>query len=120
MNEADQPSVNEDPRPWEVSPHLRRDAEPHRSGLLFVLGFMALIFGALGVTLVFPILLALPLGVTVYVLAGRDLAQMKTGHRDLRGKAMAEHARFLGIAAVICCSLCPVFFALWFGWIRPY
>jgi hypothetical protein len=59
MKEVDRPERDdEEPSPWEASPDLRRDAEPHRSRLLYTLALVALFLWAIGWLLLFPVLLA--------------------------------------------------------------
>jgi hypothetical protein len=111
-----------DVEPWEQPGALRRDYESHRSGLLLGLGLTAGLCGILsvlclplfisvspalanptllvrGLELVvllivcFPWLMALALGISVWVMADRDLARMRAGLVDPRGLPRAEGAR---------------------------
>jgi hypothetical protein len=107
--------------PWEQPGAVRRDCEPHRSGLLLGLAIPAAIAGVLSffclplygsgahelsavrgpvgawevVVLLFvslPWLIALPLGVLVWITAERDLVRMRAGLMDSRGLQRAENA----------------------------
>jgi hypothetical protein len=105
MDEADRPENSEgDPRPWEENPLLRRDAEPHRGGRLRGVGVAALMLGVAGLACGFPVLLALPLALAAFALAGRDLARMRTGHLDPRGERATRDARYLGCVALLVCA----------------
>jgi hypothetical protein len=104
MDEADRPEISEgEPRPWEENPLLRRDAEPHRGGRLRGLAVAALVLGLAALWCGFPILLALPFGLAAFVLAGRDLAWMRTGRMDPRGEGATRDARYLGCIALLVC-----------------
>jgi hypothetical protein len=75
-----------DDRPWERPGALRRDCEPHRGGLLLVLGEVSLVLSLLsacgGVTAV----VGVPLGMAVLLLASQDLKVMRAGLMDPRGE----------------------------------
>jgi hypothetical protein len=101
MEDADPPQLDEeDYPPLRESPHLRRDTEPHRGPLLHVLGVTAVILAVAGVPCGIPLLLALPLGVTVYLLADHDLGRMRAGGVDRRGEGITEDARDTSFTAV--------------------
>jgi hypothetical protein len=102
MNEADLPDTAEDEaRPWEAKPRLRRDAEPHRGGLLYGLGAAAVLLGLAGLPFLFPLLLAFPLAVATSVLADRDLDLMRAGRMDPRGEWATRVASYLGRTALV-------------------
>ena len=56
-----------DDRPWERPGAVRRDREPHRGELLKGPGVVSLVSGILSLCLLLPCLMALPLGVGVWV-----------------------------------------------------
>jgi hypothetical protein len=77
----------EDDRPWEQPGAVRRDVEPHRGGLLLLLGTVSLVCGFLTPGLVVPGVVGLPLSVVVLVLGYRDLGRMGQGVLDPAGRA---------------------------------
>jgi hypothetical protein len=107
------------PQPWELPGNFRRDCEPHRALLLFVLlgiGFGAIWLSGLGVFCVghtsrrvpprkqLPnsaigvglALMALALGASTWGLAQQDLARMRKGEVDPRGGHSTGIAALLG------------------------
>ena len=90
-------------RPWEQPGVVRRDCEPHRGGMLRGLGIVSLIL-PLAFLLLSPLLgfvAGVSLGLTVWVLAGRDLAKMDAGLMDSDGRRATKSARRLGLAGVL-------------------
>jgi hypothetical protein len=62
---------------------LRRDAQDHRGGLIAALGNLTLLSGGLSLCLFGAGLgVALPLGITTWVMANHDLERMRTGEMD--------------------------------------
>jgi hypothetical protein len=93
-------------RPWERPGVARRDAEPHRGGLLGGLAGAALL-GAVGsVCTCLPALVVLPFAVLVFALARHDLARMDAGTLDPEGWNATERAR-LRAAEAAWISLVP-------------
>jgi hypothetical protein len=102
MDEAGLPDTGwEEARPWETNPHLRRDAEANRGGLLDFLSKMAGALCIFGWPVGVPLVVGVPLGAAVYVLATRDLARMKAGGMDHRRRRMTERARAVAALAVV-------------------
>jgi hypothetical protein len=102
MDEADLPETDPgEPRPWEEDPLLRRDAEPHRGERLRGLAITALVLGVAAWPCGFPLLLALPLALVAFALAGRDLVGMRGGRVDPRGAGATRDARYLGCIALL-------------------
>jgi hypothetical protein len=95
----------EDDRPWERPGAWRRDVEPHRGGLLRALGLTSLVLGTLAPALVLPALVALPLGVAVWVVARRDLGRMAAGAMDPAGRDQTTAARDYGALGALLCLL---------------
>lgn len=90
---------------------LRRDCEPHRGPLLAGMGNITLFAGGLTLCAAgLPLLLALPLGITTWVMAGNDLAKMRTGEMEDQGRAQTESARTSAITGIVL----ALFFAA--GW----
>jgi hypothetical protein len=132
MGEPEQdpaPELEEEAGPWEEPGAVRRDCEPHRGAWLLLLAWVAL-FCALCVTLfnglnvvalVFGFivyglpqlltLVGLPLGAAAWIMARRDLIQMRAGVMDPAGEPSARLARKLGIVSVgliVSSTLCNV------------
>jgi hypothetical protein len=73
--EADYPAADRLP--------TRRDADDHRGGVLMAMGNLTLLAGGLSLCLFGGgLLIALPLGLTTWAMANRDLARMQTGEMD--------------------------------------
>ena len=99
---------DDDNHPWE-GPGGRRDAEPHRGGLLRALGLTSLVLGGLAPVLVVPALVAVPLGLTVWAVARRDLRQMAAGAMDPAGWDQTKAGRNCGaLGAVLSLLAVPV------------
>jgi len=90
---------------------MRRDCEPHRGSLLAGMGNATLLTGGLTLCVAgLPLLVALPLGITTWVMASNDLAKMRTGEMEPEGKPQTEGARTSAITGLVL----SVFFAA--GW----
>jgi hypothetical protein len=90
-------------RPWEMPGACRRDCEPHRGRFLWWLGIAAFAPGTLCfIPLVGGLFspLCLALGLPVWLLARHDLALMRQGLMDPRGRAATDEAATLGVSAV--------------------
>jgi hypothetical protein len=88
--------------PWDRPGAVRRDVRPHRGHILQGLAIASLIVGGIGLCL-YPLGLfaGLPLGLTAWLLARRDLADMEAGLMDLSGKDAAQSARRLALAGIV-------------------
>jgi hypothetical protein len=98
--------------PW----MLRRDGEPHRGPLIANLGNLSLIVGCLSLCLVgLGALVSVPVGVTAWLMANRDLELMRTGLMDPQGRRQTENGRTCAILGVVI-GLCfaALFAALYF------
>jgi len=88
----------DDDRPeWERPGAVRRDCEPHRGGLVLVLGII-------GLCLSFPHILAvmgLPLSLAAWIMGSSDLARMKAGEMDPQGQANTRGGRICGIIGTV-------------------
>jgi len=71
-------------RPWERPGALRRDCEPDRARFLMLLGMLSLVSGFLSFLLL-PALVAVALGLAVWVMSSRDSKKMGAGLMDRRG-----------------------------------
>ena len=90
---------------------MRRDCEPHRAPLLAGMGNITLFAGGLTLCAAgIPLLLALPLGITTWVMASNDLAKMRTGEMEDQGRPQTESARTSAITGIAL----AVFFGV--GW----
>jgi hypothetical protein len=88
-------------QPWDWVGEPRRDCEPHRAPLLRVLAWVSLAAAGLSLPCLFPGLIALPLGLAVWIMACRDLKLISAGDVDSRGFHGTERARFHSHAAVL-------------------
>jgi hypothetical protein len=88
-------------RPWEQPGAVRRDREPHRGPLLLLLGRIGSLCAMLTPVLVVPGVVGLSLGLTVWLLAGADLAKMRAGLMDPAGRQQSERARWHGLVAAL-------------------
>lgn len=79
--------------PWEQPDAVRRDCEPHRGELLAKLGNITLYCGAISIVSCMPALVAMPLGLTVWVTARTDLKRMQRGLVDPAGRELTEAAQ---------------------------
>jgi hypothetical protein len=68
-------------------PPLRRDAEPHRAGLLRFLSTVSVVTGAVGI----PV--SVVAGIITWVMANNDLAKMKEGVMDRTGMLRTRQCR---------------------------
>jgi hypothetical protein len=92
---------DEDPRPWELAGGFRRDCAPHRAPFLNWLGIAAVTLGWISFFTLFPVVVALPLGVIVKTLAQHDLDRMQQGVVDPQGWKVTEQAREYGSACTV-------------------
>jgi hypothetical protein len=108
MTDAQQRGDNE--RPWEQPGAVRRDCEPHRARFLRGLGIIGVVLAYLAVCTGIGSPLGMVVGITVWVMAARDLAKMRKKRMDPAGKSDTIVARDCAIATVV---LSVVFGALW-------
>jgi hypothetical protein len=91
--------------PWEEEGNVRRDSEPHRSGLIltlsiisiciFPLAFFCSIFG-----IIFHIIGA-GLGIASWTMGARDLKKMRSGSMDPAGQSSTQSGMVCGIVGTI-------------------
>ena len=105
-------------RPWErPGMPIRRDCEPHRAGLILALGIISIVVGALGPCLSgLTTLIALPLGITTWVLASRDLRKMRTREMDPAGMSQTNSGRICAIVGTSLGCLCFTGYGLMFSY----
>jgi hypothetical protein len=106
-----------DDRPWERPGAVRRDCEPHRAGLVLLLGNVGLAFGLAGCLLVccnpfltlvviLPCsLVGLPCCLTAWVMAQKDLRLMTAVAMDRAGLRRTEKARSVSQMGVAFCAI---------------
>jgi hypothetical protein len=81
---------------------MRRDCVPHRGQLLSGMGSVTLIAGGLTLCMFgVPLLVALPLGITTWVMAAGDLQKMRTGEMEEQGRGQTEVARTTAVFGVV-------------------
>ena len=87
---------------WEQPYAFHRDCEPHRARLLKRVALASVLLGLLSGCLLLPAAVGLPLGLTVWVVAGRDLARMRAGRMDPGGVEETSRAReYASVGAVL-------------------
>jgi hypothetical protein len=72
--------------PWERRGLMRLDCEPHRGGLVRLLGGVSLVLGALAMCGGVTGLVGLPMGIAAWKMGHEDLAKMRAGLMDRRGQ----------------------------------
>jgi hypothetical protein len=88
-------------RRWQRRFEVRRDGDPPRSGLLLALGILSIVVGVPSLYLVVPALIGLPLSLVAYLMADRDLLEMRAGHMDRRGRASAHAAQWCALVGFL-------------------
>ena len=93
-DQQDIPRPTEEERltPWQKVGALRRDCEPHRGRLLATLARWSILAGVASLTCIFPGLAGLPLGITAWKMAKRDLVLIRRGDMDNSGLDQTEKA----------------------------
>lgn len=108
LQEAMDPNRRRDDReklpPWEQPGAVRRDCEPHRGELLMHMAAASFACAALG-CLSWGItgILSIALGLSVLILARRDLAAMSAGSIDPSGEWITRRARRRSVRAIALC-----------------
>jgi hypothetical protein len=77
-------------------PPMRRDAEPHRGGMIRLLGI-----GSLICAFVYLIPIGLGLGIAAWTMGRRDLKKMREGEMDRSGRSATHNGWVCGIAGTI-------------------
>ncbi len=90
-------------RPWEGRDRyaIRRDCEPHRGTLILILGIMSLVMA--WVWFVSPV--ALGLGISAWVMGGRDMAKINARRMDPEGRGLTQAGYVCGIIGTILSGL---------------
>jgi hypothetical protein len=103
----------EDERRRRIGDFIRRDYEPHRGALILSLGNISMIVGGLSLCMFgLGAVISVPLGILAWLMANRDLEDMREGRMDPRGKSQTETGRTGGIAGVILGLIFAAFYAL--------
>jgi hypothetical protein len=103
-----------DDRPWEKPGGVRRDCQPHRSGMLLFLATVSILCSLFS-CLLLPGLIGLPLAISVSISARRDLGKMKAGLMDPGGEPQTLVARYyadLGTGLTLAFSIAIALFWL--------
>jgi hypothetical protein len=106
--------------PWERPGRVRRDALPHRAGLLDTLATTSLLCGLSSICLVFPALIGLPIGVIAWLLARRELQDIQAGLVDHRGTERIAEAKDWAFKGTLLCLAVLVVDGLLLVWLNPY
>ncbi len=98
-----------DDRPWEYPELGRRDAEPHRAGMILAMAIASMVVAPLAICCSFlGAILTIPglaLGITAWRMAHVDLKKMHAGTMDRRGRPTVQAARVCAIVGTVLCSL---------------
>jgi hypothetical protein len=92
-------------RRWEQRFELRREVAPPRGGVLLALGILSIVVGVPSLYLVVPALLGLPLSLVAYLMADRDLLEMRAGRMDRSGRASAHAAQWCALVGFLLSAL---------------
>jgi len=109
--------------PWLAPGAVRRDCDPDRGPLLFILGAASFFMGLVSFCVLVPVLIATPLGFAVWLASRRDLARMRTGQMGPRGKRLTAFGRDLArygllfslvvVVTLACLEVIPLLLAAW-------
>jgi hypothetical protein len=78
------------------------DYEPHRGGLLELMGFFSIIAGILSILIPFPVVVVgLPLALTTWLMARSDLAKIHKGLMDPYGEWPTIGARTASLTGLV-------------------
>jgi hypothetical protein len=117
MSNLDPPPSAHELNPWEQPGVVRLDREPHRGGMLLLLGRIGSLCAMLTPVLLLPGVVGMYLGVIVWRSAREDLAKMQRGLMDPAGRGLTERARRHGwVAAIFIVSwlfLAAILLVLW-------
>jgi hypothetical protein len=80
---------------------IRRDCEPHRANWLRLFGYVSLTCGVLSWIVLPALLVSVPLGVAVCLLARHDRKRMAAGLMDPEGRDQTEEAQRLAFSGVL-------------------
>jgi hypothetical protein len=89
-----------DDPPWEQPRGFRLDYEPHRGPLLRAFGLVSLVTGFLSFCIVPLAIVPLAVGLSVCLIAGKDMAKMQGGRMDPTGMALVWDASGSGAGGV--------------------
>jgi hypothetical protein len=81
---------------------IRRDCDSHRGPMIQNMGNLTLLVGGLSLcTFGIGLLVALPLGITTWMMANGDLEKMRSGEMEPQGKAQTESGRTSAITGMV-------------------
>jgi hypothetical protein len=92
---------DDDELPWDRRGYMRLDCEPHRAGLVRLLGGASLALGAFAFCGGVTGLVALPMGIAAWTMARDDLAKMRAGLMDRRGEKKTRRGGDNGTFGII-------------------
>jgi hypothetical protein len=78
--------------PWEQPGTFRLDCEPHRGPLLRAFGLVSLVTGFLSFCILPLAIVSAAVGLSVCLIAGKDMAKMQAGLMDPSGRTLVWDA----------------------------
>jgi hypothetical protein len=91
----------------------RRDAQPHRGGVIDTLGTISMLAGTLSLcTGPVGMVVSLATGIPALFMARNDLEQMRRGNVDVQGRSRTDMGRVKAIVGIILTTLFGLFFFL--------
>jgi hypothetical protein len=93
----------------------RRDAQPHRGGIIDVLGTISMLAGTLALcTGPLGITFSLATGIPAILMARKDLERMRQGTVDPQGRGKSDMGRVKALIGIFLSVLLGLFFFLFF------
>jgi hypothetical protein len=103
--------ANESVPPWEQPGCFRLDCEPHRGELLKAIASVSVAVSFISICPLtyIALILALPLSLSIWLLARHDLALMRKGKIDPHGEGLTDGARRLSFGAFVAAVIVSAF-----------
>jgi hypothetical protein len=105
-------SDDDEEPPWQRRGAMRLDCEPHRGGLVRLLGTASLVLGVLALCGGVTGLVGLPMGVVAWKMAREDLAKMRAGLMDWHGEPKTRQGGDMAVFGVLLSLLFVGIYAL--------
>jgi hypothetical protein len=98
--------VEDERHAWRLVPGVRRDCEPHRGRWITLAGNVSVLLATLALpTCGLAAVLAIPLGITAWVMGQADLARMRSGDMDPEGWRLTHTGRETGLVGALVAGL---------------